>query len=817
MKISLRWLSELIDTKAYSPQQIADMLTGCGLEVEGIEQIEPVKGGLAGLVVGHVVKKWKHPGADALSLTLVDYGIGQPVQVVCGAANVAEGQKVVFAPVGTTLYPIEGDGFTIKKAKIRGEESHGMICAEDEIGIGHSHEGILILPNETAVGKPISEVFDLETDTVLEVAILPNRCDAASHMGVARDLNAVMNALNRNAQVNVSLKIPEGYASEIGKGSGQTPVSIVVEEPELCPRYAGVCIKGVRVAPSPDWLQKKLKLIGLNPINNVVDITNYVLHECGQPLHAFDMAKIEGKTIIVRKAGNKQVFTTLDGKQRNLTGDELMICDAEKPLVIAGVFGGLHSGVTDETQDIFLESACFQPATIRSTSKLHNIKTDSSFRFERGTDIELVVPALKRAATFICEIAGGEIDGKISDVYSIPHKPIEIELAWLYLNRLVGVEMDRNEVKHILKDTGFTILNENHALVLLGVHSAKQDITRPADVVEEIIRIYGPNRIPDPDFIRISASLQPFNHRYRTLKSLANTLVSNGMFEAMNNSLTSGNAIADENAVALSNPLSSELNVMRTSLLPGLLQSAAFNFNRKAKSVRLFEFGRTYVKSSFNASTRLPFVENEQLGILIAGNDHNEHYQQAAHEVTFFTLKKFIDLASSALGVNLVIEPETDPQAELKPCFVLYTQGNIVGKAGKVCSDVKKKFDVEHETWFASVDIDNLLKISAKTNVRFSEIPKFPEVRRDLALLIDKQVLFKDIKTAIAGTDKKLIKHISLFDVFEGKNIPEGKKSYAIGITLQSEERTLQEAEIEKTMQHIVNTLHQKYHAVLRS
>jgi phenylalanyl-tRNA synthetase beta chain len=816
MRISYKWLSDYVDLNDLNVDQLSAVLTGCGLEVEGVEEFQSVKGGLKGLVIAEVLEKWGHPGADRLSLTKVKYGEGEPVQVVCGAPNVAAGQKVVFAPVGTIVHPLEGDSFEIKRSKIRGEESLGMICAEDEIGLGKSHEGILVLPADAPVGESAAKYFNLENDTILEVAILPNRCDAASHLGVLKDLVATVNSAARQEGKSKMLQVVQPALNlDPTSFPKENPIRIQVDEPSLCPRYSGLYIQDVKVGPSPVWLKQKLESIGQKSINNIVDITNFVLHETGQPLHAFDAETIQGQTVVVRKAKAGDKFVTLDGKERVLNGEELMICDSEKPMVIAGVFGGLNSGVSEGTTQVFLESAYFDPSSVRRTSKQHGIKTDSSFRFERGTDPQATVAVLLRAADLICQLAGGKVASAVQDVYPSAILPASVRLEWKYLDILLGVALNRKEVGQVLTDLGFKTENQTESYLDLLVPSSKNDVTRAADVVEEIIRIYGPNRIPMPGAIRVPANLPVFYSSDKIKQTLADSYAAIGLSEAMNNSLTQesyAELVGGEGAVKVLNPLSSELGIMRTSLLFGLVESLRYNVNRKASSVGLFEFGKTYLKQGENNKIR----ETERLGIILAGAVQPENWQIPSREASFYTLKRVLSLVGDKLGLKLELKKSGNETGLYFQEFQVISRNKVVGYCGPLDGKLLQKFEVGVPAYFAELNWTDLEKMAAQSKTQYAEISKFPEVRRDLALLLDKSVQYADLEKAAFQAERKLLKAVNAFDVYEGKNLPEGKKSYALSFILQDKESTLTDAVIEKVMNKLTDTYKSQFGAELR-
>jgi len=816
MKISYKWLSDYVNLEGIHSSQLGAVLTGCGLEVEGIEEFQSVKGGLKGLVVGEIVQKWSHPGADRLSLTKVKFDGGEPVQVVCGAPNVDAGQKVVFAPVGTIVYPLEGESFEIKRSKIRGEESLGMICAEDEISLGKSHDGILVLAPDAKVGQSVASYFNLENDTIFEVAILPNRCDAASHLGVIKDLVATMNSTSRQVGDSKCLQVTKpSIKLDITSFPTVNPIRIQIDEPSLCPRYSGLVLHDVKVGPSPSWLSQKLESIGLKSINNVVDVTNFVLHESGQPLHAFDASTIHGNTIVVRKSKSGDKFVTLDGKERLLNGEELMVCDSEKPLVIAGVFGGLNSGVSETTTQIFLESAYFDPSSVRKTSKYHGIKTDSSFRFERGTDPESTVDALLRAADLICQISGAKVASGVQDIYPETIKSTSVRLEWNYLDILLGIKLERNEVSNILGDLGFKIENQTESYLDLMVPSSKNDVTRPADVVEEIIRIYGPNRIPMPGAIRVPSNLPVFYSSDKIKQVIAENFAALGLSEAMNNSLTQeryAELVGGENTVNVLNPLSSELGMMRPSLLFGLLESVRYNLNRKSNSVGLFEFGKTYLKLGENKKIK----ETERLGIVLSGSIRPEAWLAPNQDVSFFTLKRLLCILGDRLGLKLELKKSENESGLYFQEFQVVSRNKVVGHCGPLDLKIVQKFETDRAVYFAELNWNELEKMAAQSKTRFSEISKYPEVRRDLALLLDQSIPYAELEKAAYQVERRLLKAVNVFDVYEGKNLPEGKKSYALSFTLQDKESTLTDAIIEKVMGKLTDAYKIQFGAELR-
>lgn len=807
MRISYNWLKQFIKLD-WRSEETAALLTDLGLEVEGVDKFESLKGGLEGVVVGHVLTCVQHPNADRLRITTVDLGDGMPVQIVCGAPNVAVGQKVPVATIGTRLYDKEGAAFQIKKGKIRGEESHGMICAEDELGIGQSHEGIMILKDDLKPGTPASKVFNIETDEVFEIGLTPNRADAMSHWGVARDLRAGLSQKN----VNTELITPSVSNFRVDKRT--LKIDIKVEDNKLAPRYCGVTISGITVKPSPAWLQNKLKSIGLSPKNNVVDVTNYVLHELGQPLHAFDAGKIKGNKIIVKTVAAGTKFTTLDDVERTLHEEDLMICDETGPMAIAGVFGGKSSAVTDSTSTIFLESAYFNPVTIRKTAKRHALSTDASFRFERGIDPTITEYALKRTALLIQETAGGEITSDLTDIYPKKIEDHSVFVNFANVTRTIGQELPKETIKKILVSLDIKISTMSDAGLGLVIPAYRVDVTREIDVIEEILRVYGYNNIGFTQKINASISNSSRTEDYKLQNIIANQLVSNGFNEMMANSLTSAeyvklsDSLQEEHNVMMLNPLSSDLSAMRQSLLFGAMEAVSFNSNRRRADLRLFEFGKSYHKMP-DGNT-----ENKHLTITVTGSRTPETWTQAQKPSDFFMFKGFVMAIFSRLGLNnLTSEPvATDIFNE---GIALSLNGNILAEMGTIKKAVLKHFDIKQEVFFADFNWDAVIKL-VSVKIRFAEISKYPEVRRDLALLVDTTLSFDNIYNIARQTEKTLLKDISLFDVYEGNNLPEGKKSYAVSFLLQDNSKTLTDEQIDKIMGKIQHNLESQAGAQLR-
>jgi phenylalanyl-tRNA synthetase beta chain len=806
MKISYNWLKTLINIDL-TPQQIDEYLTSSGLEVEGIEAFETVKGGLKGIVVGEVVTKEKHPDADKLSITKVNIGVAELLNIVCGAPNVAAGQKVLVATIGAKLYPTTGEPFEIKKSKIRGAASEGMICAEDEIGLGTSHDGIMILPDNAIPGTPAADFLKLETDSVFEIGLTPNRADAASHFGVARDLAAILNCKNNTNTFSANMH----HVYELPEASGINTVEISIENNEACKRYSGLVISGITVKESPSWLKNALLAIGLRPINNIVDITNFVLHDLGQPLHAFDLDKISGNKIIVKTGLENQSFKTLDGVERKLNANDLMICNANEPMCIAGVFGGLDSGVTASTTAIFVEAAYFNPAFIRKTSKLHGLKTDSSFRFERGTDPEMTINALKRAAALIFECAGGVLSMDIVDIYPEKLEPFKVAFSYTNCQALIGKEIDRAIIKHIILSLGISIEQEGNDGLLLAVPQYKTDVTREADVIEEVMRIYGYNNVEESTQIKFSASFADREKATATDNTTANLLIGFGYNEMMGLSLTKESYYADTTSlVKVLNPLSADLNVMRQSMLFGGLETLAYNINRKQADLKLFEFGKTY--QTINAEFK--YAETKHLTLFVTGRKYNENPYGENNKVDFSYLKASIEAVLHKLAITFKITELADANFAYGLSFA-HKNKQLVS-FGLVDKAICKKMDINADVYYADFNWDNVLALVGKTKLEFTEIPKFPSVRRDLALLLDKKIMYKELEELAFNAERKLLKTVNLFDIYEGDKLEAGKKSYAISFMLQDDEATLNDKQIDNLMQKLIKTYTEKVGATLR-
>ncbi|MBB5438426.1 phenylalanyl-tRNA synthetase beta chain [Pedobacter sp. AK017] len=798
MKISYSWLKQFIQTDQ-TPQELSLILTNIGLEVESLETVQAVAGGLEGLVIGHVLSCVQHPNADRLRVTTVDVGGPEILQVVCGAPNVAQGQKVVVATVGTTVYPNEGEPFKINKSKIRGEVSEGMICAEDEIGLGISHDGIMVLPGDAQVGTPAKVYFKLEDDFLYEIGLTPNRADAASHLGVARDLAAYF---------RTDIRMPDVSGFKADEES--LLIDVKVEDTAAAPRYSSVTISGVTVKASPDWLQNKLKVIGIRPINNIVDITNYVLHDLGVPLHAFDADQIKGAKVIVKKCAAGTPFVTLDGVERKLSAEDLMICNAEEPMCIAGVFGGKNSGISDTTTNIFLESAYFNAVSVRKTSKRHGLKTDASFRFERGTDPDMTVVALKRAALLIAELGNGKISSPVSDIYPEPVKPYEVDVNYSNINRLIGAEIPAEEIKAIIIALGIHVAAETADGLSLKVPAFKVDVTRECDIIEEVLRIYGYNNIEIPSKINASLSYSSKPDKEQTQHVIADMLTANGFLEIWCNSLTKGAySKAPDEAVQILNPLSSDLNVMRQELLMPALESVAYNQNRKTADIKFYEFGKTYHLIAGK------YVERPRLLILLSGNNQAEQWNQKPAPVSFYHLKAAVDAVIGRLGIATYQLEEVKDE---RFAFGLrYFRGDktLVSFGAATAAD-KKKADVDKDVYYADFDWALLLDLVRKNKIVNKEVPKYPAVRRDLSMLVDTDVTFDTLKSIAFKTEKKLIRNVQVFDVYIGDKLPAGKKSYALNFTLQDEEQTLTDKQIDAVMQKIMYNLAQTVNAEIR-
>ena len=798
----------------WEANQTAELLTDLGLEVEGVEEFSSIRGGLQGVVVGKVLECVQHPNADRLKLTQVDIGAGEAVQIVCGAPNVAAGQTVPVATIGTELYDGEGNPWTIKKGKIRGEFSHGMICAEDELGLGESHDGILVLDDKWTAGTPLKEVFPVEQDIVFEIGLTPNRADAMSHYGVARDLRAGL------ALKNVESSFTPPSVSGFSVDSPTHPVEVRVEDPAGSPRYAGVTLTGLTVGPSPNWLQNRLKAIGLNPINNVVDATNYVLHELGQPLHAFDLDKVKDQTIVVQRLADNTPFTTLDGVERKLSSEDLMICDAEKPMCIAGVFGGNHSGVSDETTSIFLESAYFDPVSVRKTAKRHGLNTDASFRFERGIDQELVIYGLKRAALLIKEIAGGSISSALTDLEDKKAESRSVFLNYERLDSMIGSVIDRDVIKKILPLLDIQIQAENSKGLDLTVPFYRVDVTREVDVIEEILRVYGYNTVDIPAKMNFSVASSSWSEPHLLESEVSRFLSARGFNEILTNSLEPLEMESFRQAqgaeVQLLNPLSSDLGRMRTEAVVSALPVIRHNINRQQDHIALFEWGKTYHKVS-QESKQESYREEKYLGLWMTEKEAYAHWKTGGNRADFFSLKGSFEGLLDRLGISAGQAEEMESSPLLGQGLQWKKGDRVLAVLGSVHTKLCKHFDIKGEVFFAQLNWDLCLELlQNRKAIQYTAVPKFPVVRRDLALLVDQGVRFAHIEQQALKAENRLLKSVGLFDVYEGKELPKGKKSYAIQLLLQDENKTLTDKQIDKMVQKITQRLQNELQAELR-
>lgn len=806
MRISYNWLKQFIKIDLKS-EETAAILTDLGLEVEVVEKYQSVRGGLEGVVVGHVLTCEKHPDADRLKVTTVDLGDGTPVQIVCGAANVAAGQKVPVATIGTQLFDKDGNAFEIKKGKIRGQESHGMICAEDELGLGTSHDGIMILDDKLKPGTPCAKVFSIENDEVFEIGLTPNRADAMSHMGVARDLRASL--LQKNS--NVELITPSVSTFRIDKRT--LKIDVDVKDSKLAPRYCGVTISGITVKESPEWLKNRLKAIGLTPKNNIVDVTNYILHDLGQPLHAFDASKINGK-IIVKTVASGTKFTTLDDVERTLHEEDLMICDEKGPLCLAGVFGGKSSGVTETTNAIFLESAYFNPVSIRKSAKRHGLNTDASFRFERGIDPNITEFALKRAALLIKEVAGGEVTSDIIDLYPKKIEDFPVFLHFEKANKLIGQELPKETIKKILASLDIKVTTVSDAGLGLIIPSYRVDVQREVDVIEEILRVYGYNNINFTKKLNATVANSARTEDYKVQNIVATQLNGLGFHEMMANSLTTpdyvglSDMLKEEYNVMMLNPLSNDLSAMRQSLLFSGLEAVSYNINRRNGDLKLFEFGKTYHK--------LPsgYDEPKHLTLFVSGNRNAESWTNPQKPSDFFLFKGYVSSVLERLGITKI---QNKPAASdvFAEGIAIASGNDTLVEFGTVKKSILKHFDIKQEVFYADFNWNLILKLIG-SKIKFTDIPKYPEVRRDLALLVDETVAFDAIYNIARQTEKSLLKDVNLFDVYQGKNLPEGKKSYAVSFTLQDNTKTLTDEQIDKIMSKLLKNMENELGASLR-
>lgn len=825
MKISYNWLREYVNS-SLTPSEAEKILSSIGLEVESMESVEEIPGSLDGVVVGEVVECGKHPDADKLSLTKVDAGESELLQIVCGAPNVAKGQKVLVAKVGTTLTFTSGEQVKLKRAKIRGVESAGMICAEDELGIGTSHDGIMVLPADAVVGTPAKEYLGLETDTLLEIGLTPNRVDAASHIGVARDLSAWLRFNGTDSRL---VKPSVDNFESLVKSLDIKPVKVTVVAADGAPRYAGLTFDNVTLAPSPDWLKKRISAIGLRPINNIVDITNFILHETGHPLHAFDYDKIAGHEVIVRRAKDGERFTTLDGVERELTADDLMICDAEKPMTLAGIFGGAESGITSSTKRVFLESAYFNPVSIRKSSKRHQIKTDASFRYERGADPEMVPYAIKRAAILFQELAGAKVAGDIIDIYPEKIDRAVVEIDFERVERLIGKRIGRESILNILEYLEYDILKSDNTGASLSVPCYRVDVTRECDIVEDVLRIYGYNNVEIPE--RMVSSITPGRKPdpENVKEGLSAFLAANGFHEIMNNSLTKGEyysklkSFPEENLVKILNPLSSDLNAMRQTLLLSGLEVVSYNINRQSSNLKLFEIGNVYSYSPADDGDLSPalnlksYKEGTKISLIVTGPGV-QSWRTSAISASYFTLKGQLELLLRRYGIEPAdLEYSSAPSDIFSEGLVYKTQsGKEIGMMGTISQTLLKRFGIKQQVFAAEISWDILFQLIKKQKVLFKEMPKFPEVKRDLALLLDEGVSFTEIRKSAFKAERKILKSVTLFDVYRGDKIPEGKKQYAISFVLQDSEKTLTDKYVEETMTKLLKNFETNFGAQLR-
>jgi len=817
MKISYNWLKDYLDIDI-DPHKLSAILTGIGLEVEAMEEWESVKGGLKGVVIGEVITCKKHPDADKLSVTTVNIGSPELLHIICGAPNVAEGQKVPVATVGTVVFKGE-DSLEIKKSKIRGELSEGMICAEDELGLGTLHEGIMVLDKDAVPGTPASEYFGITRDTIFEIGLTPNRIDSGSHYGVARDLAAYL-----NINEDIAKKAVRPSVEAFKPDNNDNPYDVIIENKVDCPRYTGITISGIKVGESPEWLKNKLKAIGLNPINNVVDITNFVQHEIGQPLHAFDADMIEGKKVIIRNLPEKSKFVTLDGTERSLSSRDLMICNSKEGMCIAGVFGGIKSGVTEATRNIFLESAYFNPVAIRKTARRHGLNTDASFRFERGADPEITTWALKRAILLIREIAGGKISSAIIDIY--PEKIIrkQVEVTYQGMTRLIGKKIDPQIIKNIFGLMEINILSEKDDKLMLEIPTYRVDVQCEADVIEEILRIYGYNNIEINDHVNSTLYYQEKPDKEKLVNIISDLLTANGFSEIMYNSLNPASFYENsdfdkEQLVLLANPLSSDLNAMRQSLLFGGLSSVSWNINRQNPDLRLYEFGNCYFyrKSGKPVASVNDYTEKKSLDIFLSGNTGHQRWNNKPVATSFFNIKSTTEMILSRLGLN----PDNLPKGETKRKYFAESvswsfKEKLIAECGRISKEYLSKFDIRQEVFYAHVEWDLLVAAIKDHAVSYSELPKYPWVRRDLALLIDKSVKFGQIRDIAFKTEKHILQAVDLFDVYESDSLGDKKKSYAVSFILRDDLKTLTDRNIEKVMSCLVSAFEKELNAKIR-
>lgn len=819
MNISFNWLKNYIDLPL-SAEQTAEVLTSIGLEVEGLHKIETIRGGLAGVVVGKVLTCTEHPDSDHLHITTVDVGSEAPLQIVCGAANCREGLKVMCATVGTVLYPDGGDEeFKIKRSKIRGVESLGMLCAEDELGIGNDHAGIIELPESAVVGTPAKEYYNIQDDYLIEIGLTPNRADAASHIGVARDLAAYLTSQGGDAK----LQLPS--VDNFAVDCHDLTIDVKVENTTACPRYAGVTVTGCKIAPSPDWMQNALRAAGINPKNNLVDITNYVLFELGQPLHAFDASQIEGKQIVVKCCDEGTKFVTLDGTERTLTAADLMICSATEPMCIAGVFGGLKSGVSDQTTDIFIESAYFNPVSVRKTAKRFGLNTDASFRFERGIDPNMQVYALKRAALLFKELAGGRISSEIIDIYPVKAEPFRFEFSLERTKRLIGKDIPDATIRTILAALEVEIESEKDGILSVAVPPYRVDVQREADLIEDVLRIYGYNNVEIPSHVNSTLSYIQKPDKTRLVNLVSDMLTSRGYTEIMSNSLTKAayyeecKSYPAEQCVKILNPLSADLNVMRQSLIFNTMEAVQLNANHRNGDLKLYEFGNCYYyRPSEEQTAKLQaYSENFRLAIAVTGTAQPQSWNSKAEAASFYTLRASVELLLRRFGLDIyTLRCESLNSDLFSSAIELYINNKPLVQMGQISTKLRKTFDVKQDVFVAEIDFDLLLKATRKQKITVTELSKYPEVRRDLALLVDKSVNFAQLRNIAFATERKLLKSVSLFDVYEGDKLPEGKKSYALGFVLEDKNQTLTDKTIERTMANLLAAFQRDANAQIR-
>lgn len=820
MNISFNWLKRYLKADI-SAERMAEILTELGLEVEEFEKIETIKGGLKGVVVGEVLTCEDHPDSDHLHITTVDVGGEAPLQIVCGAANCRKGLKVMCATVGAVLYPIDSDEeFKIKRSKIRGVESLGMLCAEDELGIGRNHEGIMELPAEAVVGTPAKEYLNIADDYLIGIGLTPNRVDAASHIGVARDLAAYLKS--RGEKVEFTLPSVEGFKVD----DTSRTIEVEVVNSEAAPRYAGITVSDCKIGPSPEWMQNELRAAGINPKNNLVDITNYVLFELGQPLHAFDADKIEGGKVVVRSAVEGEKFVTLDGVERTLTANDLMICSAERPMCIAGVYGGQDSGISDETVNVFIESAYFHPVWVRKTAKRFGLNTDASFRFERGIDPNIQVYALKRAAMLMQELAGGRITSEIIDINPTPAKHFEFDFSLERARKLIGKDIADKTFMTILNALEVEVRGSEGEVLKVAVPPYRVDVQREADLVEDVLRVYGYNNIEISDHVNSTLSYAPKPDKARLQNVASDFLTSNGYTEIMSNSLTKASyyegskTYPAERCVKILNPLSQDLNVMRQTLMFNALEAVELNVNRRNANLRMYEVGNCYAFNAEKAeeeNTLAKYEESYRIGITVTGLATQLSWNTKAEGSSFFTLRAIVERLLKRFGIDIYALQSESIDDDLYADAIVFKQGpKEVLRMGVVSPIVRKKFDIKQEVYFAEIDFDQLIKMTKKSKVQFKELSKFPEVKRDLALLVNKNVSFSQLRSIAFATEKKLLKSVSLFDVYEGDKLPEGKKSYALSFILEDKNQTLTDKQIERTMANLQAQLEQKAGAEVR-